>query len=686
MQSTNEKEIQRFTPQFLLMRLRHATTAQDDLSETVASTFMRSTSSETTTTPVNSKEVDDFVKEFPFNSSSESKDVLRSLFLSLSPPFSYNRARDTIKYLQELEDYNNSKEGYTLCNADTEEQALKDAVLGRLVAGIYAEALDILLAEAFAAEVEAEWWADLERSRVRVVYYLIQTLPLRVSNLFGDVLHILHSNNRPLSFSAFKPSSIRSLLKKEGGHSNSIIARMFPHLRTYPRLVPPPLAPSGVYSLSFRSSSAPPSNIIVSTFRTLWHTFSLVVHHITHYVTLPLRLASQEIHTKRLALERIRDERAEALGELSSKRDDLSRTLREDLDECATFLQIINQVLVGQKAETAQIGLPTSLMHELVTTSSKVFPMHISLHQQAFRNYSLLRPSKLVRIWPRLLFLPPFTLYVIQRVGASQDTLLSLVSDAWETLKGFWRGWLLEPLTDIVKTVRTGGEGSIIVQQGSIDADLQSLERMALPVQLDELSTKLRFGDFTPILQIYEEDIKSPVRSAISGSLLRSAFVQIQKAKVDVDQALAGIDKLLKSQELTFAFVGVAPALSLVYVAGGYWGRLYTGASSKGHLGGRKRRTAAWLAMRPPYPGKHVEGAIPRLTAGLLLLSVSSLRQYGETWLPPRSRLREGFLEDVGDLEDPGLNRKEKMRVVERMWRSWGHALGWERLAAEVSS
>jgi nuclear-control-of-ATPase protein 2 len=84
-----------------------------------------------------------------------------------------------------------------------------------------------------------------------------------------------------------------------------------------------------------------------------------------------------------------------------------------------------------------------------------------------------------------------------------------------------------------------------------------------------------------------------------------------------------------------------------------------------------------------PY-AEDTKGAIPPLTTGLLLLSASSLRQYGETWLPPRSRLREGFLEDVGDLEDPRLGGEEKMRVVERMWRSWGHALGWERLAVEA--
>ena len=61
---TNDFRPQRFTPQFLLMRLRHATTAQDDLSETLASSFVRSTSSEPAGTLASGKEVDEFVKEF----------------------------------------------------------------------------------------------------------------------------------------------------------------------------------------------------------------------------------------------------------------------------------------------------------------------------------------------------------------------------------------------------------------------------------------------------------------------------------------------------------------------------------------------------------------------------------------------------------------------------------------------
>ena len=53
----------RYTPQFLLLRLRHATTAQDDLSEALASSFVRP-SAESSAAQLGGREVDDFVREF----------------------------------------------------------------------------------------------------------------------------------------------------------------------------------------------------------------------------------------------------------------------------------------------------------------------------------------------------------------------------------------------------------------------------------------------------------------------------------------------------------------------------------------------------------------------------------------------------------------------------------------------
>lgn len=67
---------------------------------------------------------------------------------------------------------------------------------------------------------------------------------------------------------------------------------------------------------------------------------------------------------------------------------------------------------------------------------------------------------------------------------------------------------------------------------------------------------------------------------------------------MDIDQALTGIDKLLKSQELTFAFVGVAPALSIVYLVGGYLKSVWTGGRGRGRYGGKHERAGVWFAIR----------------------------------------------------------------------------------------
>lgn len=184
---------------------------------------------------------------------------------------------------------------------------------------------------------------------------------------------------------------------------------------------------------------------------------------------------------------------------------------------------------------------------------------------------------------------------------------------------------------------------------------------------------------------------------------------------MDINQALSGIDKLLKSQELTFAFVGVAPALAIVYAFAGYLRNVVSGGRGRGRYGGKAKRGSVWLTVRFVHsqfldyasltatcyrrrierlliaqPDSHRHrahhgkstGTVSPLTSGLLLLSVTHLRKYAETSLPANSRLREGFLDDVADLEDPALGRAEKLRVVDRMWRSWGDVLGWNRVAA----
>ncbi|KAJ8463862.1 hypothetical protein ONZ51_g9973 [Trametes cubensis] len=588
---------------------------------------------------------------------SQTKETLRSLYVKLDQSSSPESLRQCIDALQTLEHHEQLLSAQA---ADEEEQTLRRAIIGRLALGLYAQALTTYLDEASEAESELEWWSELGRSRRYAAYYLLQTLPLRVANLSKVLLSTLRSHNIPFHLSILKPSSLRRLFPSTSTlRPNTLTLAFFPHLHHQP------------YSIALTSARDS-------------RKFALT--------TSPARTVTSAYDAyKQKELERIRDERAEVLGALAEMRDRLASALEDNTNDLAiahiaTFTNYLQSIVEGEE----------------VTQLQDVDAMSPGRAVESFaemKSGQLRRPSRLTLIWPRLVFLPPLALYAIRTAYASRASLEELAKEAVETIKSFWEGWVLEPLRGIVKTVRAGHDDGVIVTKESVRADLDSLERMTLALaqeklhygqpELAALSQQVQMGDLTAVMQIYEEDIKNPFRSALQGTLLRSLFIQVQKAKVDINQALSGIDKLLKSQELTFAFVGVAPALAIVYAFAGYTRNLWTGGRGRGRYGGRAKRGSVWLTVRRierlliAQPDSHAHHHRTHGTASRQSKSpMTHLRKYAETTLPANSRLREGFLEDVADLEDPKLGREDKLRVVDRMWRSWGELLGWNRVAA----
>jgi nuclear-control-of-ATPase protein 2 len=71
------------------------------------------------------------------------------------------------------------------------------------------------------------------------------------------------------------------------------------------------------------------------------------------------------------------------------------------------------------------------------------------------------------------LILSPFViLYGYKYIYASRASVLGTATDAWITVRGFWQGWLVDPLKDVLRTVKIGGEGGVIVQKEALAADL----------------------------------------------------------------------------------------------------------------------------------------------------------------------------------------------------------------------
>ena len=98
------------------------------------------------------------------------KQELRAYYLGLSPPHSLEESKENLHEVRGLSG------GSALAQSSgREEGALQIAIAAKLTVGIYTQFLEVYLNEASDAEAEMEWWSDIERSRWRTTYFLLQS-------------------------------------------------------------------------------------------------------------------------------------------------------------------------------------------------------------------------------------------------------------------------------------------------------------------------------------------------------------------------------------------------------------------------------------------------------------------------------------------------------------------------------
>lgn len=198
-----------------------------------------------------------------------------------------------------------------------------------------------------------------------------------------------------------------------------------------------------------------------------------------------MELGRQECVFKRKELEKSRDHRAEALGHLAQMRGTLALVVKEQPWNFPDFMHTVACIVAGDKPPIfTPAAAPPSTSERLDYTllkilrlSTVVFSSRQANHQSDLDAQDLRRPSRLTLMWPRILLLPPLCIYIIRYAYASRASLAEIASDAKKTLEGFVTGWLIEPLKEVLNTVRAGGEDGVIVRKEGVAADLEVRHR-----------------------------------------------------------------------------------------------------------------------------------------------------------------------------------------------------------------
>ncbi|CAH7673509.1 nuclear control of ATP synthase 2 [Phakopsora pachyrhizi] len=102
------------------------------------------------------------------------------------------------------------------------------------------------------------------------------------------------------------------------------------------------------------------------------------------------------------------------------------------------------------------------------------------------------------------------------------------MSDFRATINRFFKGWVIRPIEDIIKTLRAGkssslaimskDRGSQLCSHNGLSSELHSLERMAIDFgrenfkwnkdKLSQVAQKVREVNLTIVLKVWEQEIE----------------------------------------------------------------------------------------------------------------------------------------------------------------------------------
>ena len=235
-------------------------------------------------------------------------------------------------------------------------------------------------------------------------------------------------------------------------------------------------------------------------------------------------------------------------------------------------------VTTGDTAATAATN-PKVLQGRLLRILNDRLPEQEQNSMSLTQEYG--RPTKLIRYWIPGVILLLSGSTILRLISRRRAEIRQWIQEAGQTAIDFWSNWVVEPVKRLIGTIRHDEESELaIMSKDSLKADQASLERMVVDFASDhpnetgahytetemaDIRAKVKEGDLTPVLRAYERDLRKPFMGTVRGDLIRALLIQIQKTKVDVEVAIGGIDSMLKSQELLFGVVSIAPGVVISY-------------------------------------------------------------------------------------------------------------------------
>ncbi|KAK9454491.1 ATP synthase regulation protein NCA2-domain-containing protein [Dipodascopsis uninucleata] len=521
-------------------------------------------------------------------------------------------------------------------------------VVGSAAIVLYGHLLEDLLNQILPMSSDIYYWENLLNDPINVMIYSLQTAPVRMLRMGREVIIDAHRRISTGNHTLHEwIENIRDAFNRKRSQARNL------HILT------------GENQYSYiRSMLSPFSNVY------------------------------NEIQKNRQRLLQLRDLHSAGLGLLVGESMTFTQeTWRQQIQRAAdTMEEIVRGVnsntesvtdfeerIFGITKSESFLTPPYLVASKLLSILNEHLPNHDSTKRSILKSSG--KPDMVTRYWPVAFLSLTFGSAILNTLFRKQASIKQWIEDAGSTLVDFWYNWVVDPIKNILSTIRHDDDAEIaIVGRKSLESDMDSLERMVVDFavdnsksalddsQISQIRNGVREGDVSAVLKVYEMELKNPIANTLRGELIRTLLIQVQKTKVDVEVAITGIDRLLKSQELVFGILAILPGLLISYAIGAWFLRTFRGKGlqRKGRKASEIFRALGNIERYLNLDDNSARTPISYSNQGRILCEVHILRHSSK--ILPRS-FREDWFRDLSDVENMQLGVECQLRTVERIWR-----------------
>jgi hypothetical protein len=182
-------------------------------------------------------------------------------------------------------------------------------------------------------------------------------------------------------------------------------------------------------------------------------------------------------------------------------------------------------------------------------------------------------PAVYERQWMMCCVVGVLSLYGGVKVVKNWAGIKMAILSTKDSILKFLNEHAYQPLVSIWKTIRYEEMSEVgVMTKENLENDVESLVRMVQSFHLSKnqsplsheesliLAERARSGVIPSIMTSYENEISNPIRNALMGDLLQLALIQVQKQKVDIEKAMAQLDRLLKQNQINFQLLALLPS------------------------------------------------------------------------------------------------------------------------------